>query len=67
MRLVSDPLGDEQGGDQEARQHEEGVDPEEPRRQEREAPVVGHDGQDGQGPDAVEGRHVARGAGCRRV
>ena len=37
------PLCDEECGDQEPRKHEEGVDPEEPRRKERHPAVIRHD------------------------
>ncbi len=66
------PLRDQQRGDEEAREDEERVHPEEARRQPRDAPVVGHHPEDGEGTHAVERRDVgeirllARRVGVRR-
>ncbi len=60
------PLRDQEGRDQKARQDEEGVDAEEPRRQERHPAVVGHDRQDGEGPHPVECGHVGEPMGSPR-
>ena len=53
------PLGDEQRGDEEAAQHEERVDAEEPADRPRLTGVVEEHGRDREGPDAVERGLVA--------
>ena len=53
------PLAEEQRGDEEPRQDEEDVDAEEPAAGQRCSPVVEHDPEHGDGPQPVEGGHIA--------
>ena len=51
---------DQQRGDEEARQHEEGVHPHEATRHERDAAVEQHHGHHGAGPNAVQSREIGQ-------
>ena len=62
---VGVPLGEQQGGDQVAADHEEHVDAEEAARQPGGA-VVGDDRGDGEGPQAVDPGHVRKAGSPRR-
>ena len=53
-------LREQQRGDEQAAEHEEGVDPEAPAGHPGDSGVVEHDGKDGTGPEPVQRRDVAQ-------